>query len=129
MSITNAAEEALRDLVANAAAAKQFALEQAPEIVQQLLTWALLKHSIYLAVGIGFLLGTVYLVKLFLRLRRSLHEKNRSYWTDPMAACFLASIVLGTPGFMMTLINALLVIKILVAPKLYLLQYAANLLK
>jgi hypothetical protein len=124
--MTNELEKILIPLIEKAAAgaenAADFVIEQAPEVVEQLLRWKLWQSLVIFVGLIGlFVLLIVGAIKWW---------KREGGYTDEqpiiIALCGGASMVLFLLGVTAPTLDWLM---ILVAPKLYLIEYAARLAK
>jgi hypothetical protein len=96
-----------------------FAQQQIPEVVQQLLMWKMAQALIWLVTCLALIILCVYLtIKAF---------KGKD---DGMQGVSLAlSIFVGVPSVIGFIIALSQVIKIWTAPKLYLLEYVADLIR
>lgn len=107
-----------------------FAEKQIPEVIQQVLVYNLIESIISSVVG---LLMAVGFIKAFLWLRNSyLEKKKESEWADDTGYIMFGifgGIFLGGGGLLCFLANILITLKIIFAPKLYLIEYAAKLIK
>lgn len=104
-----------------------FALEQSPDVIQQLLVWnATLSAISMLAFVLLAIAWIVAEIKLFNKLKK---EEQ----LDDIDAIFFVYIAGGLARIIPTLaishLFSLTWLKILIAPKLYLLEYAATLIK
>lgn len=103
--------------------ATDFVLAQAPELIQQLLLWKATESFIEMAIGIAIAVWTVVFVKKMVLVYKedSPHEWGILTTMTIMAACI-------PMGISLAIIN-LTWLKIWIAPKLFLLEYAASLIK
>lgn len=99
-----------------------FLAGQLPEVIQQLLTWHMTFHLIW---AFGFLIVFSIIMLLWIRDRRSDRFERRSeIWVDADYGFLIGSI-----GSLAVVIpNVCFAIKIWLAPKLYLLEYVANII-
>lgn len=151
--LQNTANEVLRGILENAASAKEFLLEQAPDVVNQLLWWKGVESAIYFLILVA--LAVIPLISIrrinnhILTRRKEAIEarKNKEPWTcfQGDARSSIAShefdIAVGVPswlGFLLLIPSLIFTcialdnidwLQILIAPKLYLLEYAASLVK
>jgi hypothetical protein len=126
-NVLNTADQALQMLVSTAASAQEFILAEVPEVIQQLLTWELFHNG-------GWALIWVCAALFCFRS----HRKGLAIYRDPddrrdedNFTCGFPMVggVFGVIAFGLVSISFIMTaVKILVAPKLYLLQYAASLL-
>lgn len=151
--LQNTANEVLRGILENAASAKEFILSQTPDVVNQLLWWKGVESAIYFLI-----LVTLAVVSLFAIRRVNNHiltkreaafeaKKNKEPWTyhlgdtrfDITSMEYDAAVgvpsnlrfLLIIPSLIFTYIalDNLDWLQILIAPKLYLLEYAASLVQ
>ena len=106
--------EALTNLLQSAVAGKDFAVEQAPDVVQQLITYTIITHLGLFILGLATIIGSAYAGWVYF-------EKS-----DGVSA-FFASFT-GIGGLVMV-IEGSTWIKVWLAPKLFVLEYAASLVK
>lgn len=107
-----------------------FAEKQIPEVIQQVLVYNLIESILFAVVGLLLAGG---FIKTFLWLRKEYIEKRKkSDWADETGHIMFGifgGIFLGGGGILCFLANTLIALKIIFAPKLYLLEYAAKLIK
>lgn len=132
--------QALSELLDLTLKAKDFAIEQAPDVIRQLLAWhftlSFLSTLVFLCV-----VGLLVLAGRYLWVRRPFpdnsstpdedaagHNPNDIEWTNRGIACIIWTIsaLIFLMGFGA---SDLVWLKIWVAPKLFLLEYAATLVK
>ena len=98
-----------------------FAQDQAPDVIQQLLAWKFYVHLIQFSFGIFVFLCCAYAGYRFIK------------WAigDAVEELVPISLLLLLPmlGAVFMLMEGIKFIEILVAPKLYLLEYASSLLR
>lgn len=107
----------------------EFALEQAPLLLQEFYAWHLTEHIIYLTAA----LACLYLIKkIFLSIGKDEETNTHDYklfskWYDDESFLFFISCVFSFVGSIALLIgaflNIIIIVKILIAPKLYLIEY------
>lgn len=116
MNITEAAAQELLTVVKDS---KQFILEQAPDVVQEIIRWGIGKNCFQLILGTLFLLISwkLYLAKL----------KGKEWVDDEIMPVVLAVGILGVGGALLAPSSIFNLIKIYAAPKLYILEYLGNL--
>lgn len=137
------AEQALANLLNMAIdgieGAKTFAEAQLPDVVEQLLTWKMLESLVPVSIAILLWVGAVYLListpAAIRRVRKA--RDNGEEWTNyhnlTSPAYDFASRGLHRilPALVATLVGLLMFnltwLQILVAPKVYLLEYASKL--
>lgn len=117
-----AAEKALAELLDKSMQAGDFLVEQAPLVVQELIAYKAFEHAAY-----AFLLLLVSAFLFWVVINRINAYRNDAD-PDAAGAAMLASLPAGTVfGFFFD--NLLSFIKIIVSPKVYLLEYAVTLVK
>lgn len=119
----------LEAATATAADAKDFMLAELPDVAKQLLLWELWQAAVWMTA-----VGVIPLVALAFWWRwASKYMKNASTSKDDKDACagftVGATIVVLLWGSVAIVTNTLTIVKVLVAPKLFLLEYAATLVK
>lgn len=124
--------DAINKTTEGVGAAVDFAIEQSPDVIQQLLLW----HALQSALVFGFALGyTIILVWIVVKHSKTIPEKGQAnlIWRWPacrmgheMNPAAVSLIVLVMPCLGLFHLDWL---KIMLAPKLYLLEYAASLVK
>lgn len=110
-------EKAISELISSTINAKDFILAEMPEYIQQLLMWKMSQGIFYAITGI-FILYLAFLL-----------SKKIMKQVDDM---IMATMVCTAPvlaGLILFFENITTVIQILVAPKVYLVEYAASLIK
>ena len=112
-------QEALAELINLTIQGKDFVLEQAPDVITQLLAWELTINLI------GFCFGVLLLVWIPISWRMS---RNGKYRVDDVPVLGIISSVLGGVLGIAFVSETLVWIKILIAPKIFLLEYAAELI-
>lgn len=111
---------------------------QLPDVIQQYLTWKLYYNALYGSLFLGFML--LFLVIIPIIAKKNYDKRFKDYtnnkidWyrrPDPDAYCAMAaaSIFLGGVLIFPTISYISEVIQILVAPKVYLIEWAANLVR
>ena len=112
--------EALTDVISSVTQAKDFILEQAPDVVQQLLAWELWSS---LVLGTFFMVLSIFVFVCVIRTHIKRHKINTT-WDDPLVPLGYAAALVPTLPAICEYMEAL---KVLIAPKLYLIEYAARL--
>jgi hypothetical protein len=133
----NTLEQALIDIITNAANsmsdAKDFIMAELPEVIQQLLLWHAVESIIHMLFGLLLLAAipvgwTIVYHKrhvLFRRKRSEFDAMSGEAWTTSTLGVFL-TIIFTFIG--LALLN-LTWLQIWLAPKVYLIEYAAGLVK
>jgi len=119
------ANEALRALIDNAASAKEFILAELPEVVQQLLLWKMWESIIYMLMPIAAAIATVVILKKTMAALIEV-DGDPTIKTVPLVVASAISIVVSLVSMSLLNIDWL---QIWLAPKVYLLEYAADLVK
>lgn len=127
-------EQALVDIITKATnaaeSAGQFLVEQTPDVVQQVLWWNFTYNIIWWCIGVLLLLGAYPFWKMYVIKARTLYKIAGDC---ELTATFsiVIGICLGVLHATISLINLcnLTWLKIWIAPKLYLIEYAAKLIK
>jgi hypothetical protein len=104
-----------------------FTAEQLPILLQEILRWGLAKNIILLVISSTLLLLSIHLIKIFSRIYREGKKKNS--YSDDGAITLIFSSILAVVSTLFIVGNILTIAKILLAPRLYLLEYASSLLK
>lgn len=111
--------EILNEAAATATGAKEFVLAEAPEVVEQLLMWHATEALIFFSLGLALCAYGVALVQKGLKL-----EASEGF--EDGIPHFICGVPVG--GFGVAFIGANLHwLQIWIAPKLYVLEYAARL--
>jgi hypothetical protein len=132
--------------------AVDFTLDQAPEIIQQAIYWNFIESIIYNLIGIALVIPLIFVCRLIFNVNNSMPEKNdlaesNKYWevditrysnsdsrvtltqkinSEVLFWSFAGSALLSV--FSVVFINFTF-IKLWIAPKLWLLEYASSLVK
>lgn len=128
--------EILTKAMEAAQATGAFVVEQAPDVVQQLLLFHTVKAWSVVGLGVLFCAGVLPIYKLALeRVNKDLENNPRDYFGSrrTITDCNAFWIGVGTAGtssfigVMMFFTNIFEALKITLAPKVWLLEYAARL--
>jgi hypothetical protein len=129
------AEEVLLDMVNKAAEIGSAAVDEIPLVVQELLTWHFYNSLILWLAGVLFtVLWVTFVVKLWKDGSKLMNNDykptqiKRDLWGDEWG-WLVYSTIIGSVVSFAWLLNQTDWLKILVAPRLYLLEYAAQLIK
>lgn len=112
----------LAQMLADYQQGKEFVLEQAPEVLRQILAVDLIMAWIGFVVGV---IASVSFLYFFWATRKN-WDYDAPDWMPP-AACVM--FLVGLLGVVVVPLNLSTIIKIEVAPKVYLIEYAARLAK
>lgn len=104
----------------------EFVVEQAPDLVRQLILWNTAKYAALLVLGLLLLivLGTISYKIAKAGTKSNAYDKD-GYWIAS-SLTGLAGLMSGVP---LTITNGLGLLKITLAPKVWLLEYAASLVR
>lgn len=115
---TSTYEEALGQLlnrfVEGVDRAAEFGAEQLPSLVEQLLAWKMASHIMWLVVSIIIILTILYII----------WRSNGSIQDAPIITGFVIIVIFGIVG----IANIHNILMVNFAPKLYVLEYASDLL-
>ena len=117
---------ALLELIEGIRQTKDFAIEQAPDVIQQMLVWEFTHNLIWFIVGLVFLSVPILFLATCQRVRAKI-EEDRSL--REFHACG-GTVISGAFLFFaaITMNSNLGWLQIWLAPKVYILEYAANLI-
>ena len=108
----------------------EFVVDQAPDLLQEFYTWHTMKAGFYVLLGFVFIMLGIFLPKLWGEKEEdrysSIHYLNRYFNEDIMTLNVINHMVFGIVGTIMFLVNLHSLIYILVAPKLYIIEYFIN---
>ena len=117
-------QKALAEILESALAAKDFMVSETPEVIQQLLTYNFTMSIIQTVCGIIMLF---LLIPMWKKAIKYVNNDSLGDAIDVYAPVGLISVCIGAPGSM--LLFNLTWLKIWLAPKVYLIEYMANLVK
>lgn len=123
------AQQVLADMLERALsgvdAAVEFSQAQIPDVVEQLLMWHMFKSALFFSTGLAMILISAWCIwYVFKDLEGAVDSFNQ----EGAAVIILMLVFLFTGGVIVTYTH-LDWIQMLIAPKLYLLEYAASLVK
>lgn len=95
----------------------EFVVEQAPDVVNQLVSYY---TALY---GAGLIAGIVLLTLAIILFIKGWRNNE---WEDVRV---VLSLFLAMPGLALGIVNTLSLLKIMLAPKIWLMEYAASLIK
>lgn len=124
------ADELLAFIIEGLQQGKELAEREAPLVVREVIQWGIVEHAILAGVG---LLGLLFGSWLFLWSRQQYYleqKKSTSYGAGEgyQITMFFSAIGIGVT-LLITVINAVIMAKAIVAPRLYLLGELKQLLK
>ena len=107
-----------------------FIVEQAPDLIRQLLIWKTVEYSVYVILGISLI---IYFYRWTKKVAKEMKENEDDFEDYLMGSISNIFIALGQITFLiigMILIaeNLQYLIQIVFAPKIYLIEYSAKLL-
>lgn len=125
------AEEVLVDLINKATEIGSAAVDEIPLVVQELLTWKFAESLVFFLSGIVlFIVFTIINTKFW--NSGSVEDKygriKRSNWDGEWAYIILSTVLYLTIS-LVTIFNNIDWLQIWIAPRVYLLEYAASLVK
>lgn len=139
MDLANTAKQALEQIITDAVSVREFVIEQTPDVVQQLLAWAfwssLIEAVAPIVILIAIVIATITTLKKLPRATKAeMIGNSYDYTCGIHDMYFIPTVAIG--GFS-TVISLVAVgctfnitwLQILVAPKVWLLEYASQLVK
>ena len=120
-------QSALIDLIETATTAKDFIIAEIPDVVNQLLIWEATKSG--LSTAFSILLIVIFFIawKKIIQIEKYLKENNSQFEYNLYGLSFAVSVIIYIPITIQ--FTSLDWLKIWIAPKLYLIEYAAELTK
>ncbi len=125
----NASEQMWKMLLESIQSGKEFLLTQAPDVIQQLVTWKRVELSLYVIIGVLCLLSVRRLFKNFVMSVKSLEDSDTGINVAKMIGNLFVIVGVLLLGFILTLVNVSDCLKVWFAPKIYLIEYLSSLLK
>lgn len=118
--------EILRKGLETAEKTGNFIVEQAPDLIRELLIWKTVEYSVYVIIGISLI---VYFYRWKKKVTKEMKE-NEYYFMDSFANILIAigQLSLLITGIILIDENLQDLIQIVFAPKIYLIEYSAKLL-
>ena len=118
--------EILRKGLETAEKTGNFIVEQAPDLIRELLIWKTVEYSVYVIIGISLI---VYFYRWKKKVTKEMKE-NEYYFMDSFANFLIAigQLSLLITGIILIDENLQDLIQIVFAPKIYLIEYSAKLL-
>lgn len=107
-----------------------FIVEQAPDLIRQLLIWKTVEYSVYVIIGISLI---VYFYRWTKKVAKKIKENEdnfEDYFADSIANILIAigQLTFLIIGMLLIAENLQDLIQIVFAPKIYLIEYSAKLL-
>lgn len=116
--------EALKKAIETAEKTGQFVVDQAPDLIRQFLIWKTVEYSILLLLGLVFFYVAYRIIKW---TNKQIADDHYDGWEDYPGS--IASVLfLFIFGVFIISASLFPLVKILVAPKIFLIEYAAKLL-
>lgn len=119
-------QSALIDLIETATTAKDFIIAETPDVVNQLLIWEATKSGLSMTFSILFIVVFFIAWKKIIQIEKGIEENNSSFMYAFYGFGGIISIIYIPITINMVSLDWL---KILIAPKLYIIEYAAELTK
>lgn len=127
-SLQQALAGILNKTMAGVEAGVSFLSSELPDVIQQLLVWKLAQSSVLLGLGISFWVFAAYLLRKGLK---NMKEEGEKTWTNRQEYRYVAPYIISafavSIGFVMSMVNGATALQIWLAPKIYLIEYAASL--
>ena len=107
-----------------------FIVEQAPDLIRQLLIWKTVEYSVYVILGISLI---IYFYRWTKKVSKEMKENEddfEDYFMDSFANILITigQLSLLITGIILIAENLQDLIQIVFAPKIYLIEYSAKLL-
>jgi len=124
----------LKEMVELLKQGKQFAEEEIPLVLQEFLTWELTSSIMWIVVGIIFFLVGRYLPYAWLYKEQNNADDDKFFnrycnrGKANTVTAFIFFIILGAIGACITISNLFATIKIIIAPRVYLIEWANSLI-
>ena len=116
----NELKESLKVILEFVESSKGFVIEQTPLYVQELLTYLIIIDSIGVGIASAFLIISVVLPILIYRKYRE---------TDTLIACITVGSIVGFISLISFIANLMHLIKVLVAPRLIVVEHISKMLQ
>jgi hypothetical protein len=113
--------ELLKETLQTLTTVKDFAVEQAPLVLQEIIAWTMVKPIFPFIVLIGFVLCILYIL-----------PKIQKFFSDDFEPCMWSAVVLygcALGSAIVTFIMIVNAVKCIIAPRLFLIDYITELLK
>jgi hypothetical protein len=118
------AVDMLASLIDSATQAGDFIKDQIPLVIQELLAYHTALYVLGIVSGIGALVGIVFWVRFCMRR----HAKDPHWSSWDMAGVF-PSFLFGGPALIVLAMSVTSLLKITLAPRVWLIEYAAGLVR
>ena len=115
-------ENALKEILEATVQAKDFVLEQAPDVIHQLLLFTAVESIVTIAIGVF-----VAFISYKATFKWSNQELEYGGWRIEKTCCSVIGSILSLVFFIFSFSSLLALTKVLIAPKLFILEYASKL--
>lgn len=126
--LENAMAEILIKAAETAETAAGFVVEQTPEVAQQCLRWNFVAAACSMGIGVLVLMGGIAAIAIACRVERSVCGACGA-WKEEATGAFVVGLIVSVVGIGMVVSSGATVLQIWLAPKVYLIEYAAKLAK
>lgn len=109
-----------------------FASEQVPDVIHQLLMFQMVKAVVFIVLSATVFFIAVHMCVRLINILKEEKQKNTSTYFDESGyylGVALISIFAAAPALLVFIGNLLKALKIWLAPKIYLIEYVADLIK
>ena len=121
-------QKAVTEMLNSALSAKDFLVGELPEYVEQLLVWKSVESFIFFIVAATVMMHTIRFIK---RIKNIVESANHTYASDRdmhYVLLYLCAFIFGG-GALIALCSNMDWLQIWIAPKVWLVEYAASLVK
>lgn len=123
-NLQNTVNEALKGIIETASQIKQFSLEQIPDVLNQLLIFKFAEAIVVIVFCTIFItLSYIWFTILVSQ------EKEYGMWSDSKVIASIVGGFVSALSIVCIMLSIIDILKITLAPKLYLIEYAAHLIK
>jgi heme/copper-type cytochrome/quinol oxidase subunit 2 len=127
-TITEQANKVLPELITRLQNAEDFIIEQTPLVIQELLTWNFALSLIWHCIGWLLIFMFAITFKSVWTFRSKLEKQTSEKGVPTLLTVLIQSLLLVVPALFFIFSN-LVWLQILIAPRVYLLEYASQLTK
>jgi hypothetical protein len=125
--VMNKANELILNIISGLETAGEFVVAEAPVIVQQLLSWHMIKAIASLSLWF-IVIATAATITTFL-IRKGIKDEDENFLMPGLVMAAVSMVVGIISIFDSAVPNLFTILQIWVAPDLYLFEYAASLIK
>ena len=126
----------VKDSIESLTTTKEFCVEQAPDLIQQILAWKFWQSVSVLLIWTVIVIGYIIYYRYVLRTcKKTKEEQNArsSYHNDPYETPFficssMIGAFLGLIYIIVVCVNLYTILQIWIAPKIFLIEYASGLI-